>query len=132
MPSSDEIALERRENIRRRIGVVDERQRFRALRFGQTDEIDDALEADRESDGRNIASEEAPDHAVVAAAAPDGAARAGVSDLEDRTGVVAHSAHECGIEAHRHAVGQDTVERGPELREVLHSGIESWIVRADR
>src|SRR5690606_13284529 len=61
-------------------------------------EVDEPLEAEREPARGNVGAEEAADHAVVASAAAERAARGGVRDLEDGARVVAHAAHEGGVE----------------------------------
>src|SRR5690606_17603003 len=61
--------------------VMDEHDGAGPLGLGQRDEVDDALEADREADRRNVLAEEAPDHAVVAAAAAQRVRHIGMRDL---------------------------------------------------
>ena len=59
-------------SVRRRdIRVVHEHDRARARLVAHGEEVDDALEADREAARRHLLAEEAPDHVVVAAAAAE-------------------------------------------------------------
>ena len=66
-------------------------------------ELHETLESEREADRGHVLTEEAPDHAVVAAAAAERVVHAGVRELEDRAGVVAHAAHEERVEHERDA-----------------------------
>ena len=76
------------EHVRSRTGPT----RLQALLLGEDEQ--DALEAERATDGRHGLVTEHPDEAVVAATGGDGRVERGVGELEDGSGVVAEPARE--------------------------------------
>ena len=96
-PAASSPVLRRTSTAGSDVGVEEQRGVVGGADRGQFDQVDEALEAEREAHGRHSCAEESP---IIRRSGHRRRASSdrGVRELEDRAGVVPHAAHEERIE----------------------------------